>query len=361
MGNQQTNICRAGRWFLASGIQELNGAVARYYRADLERNHPVSTEITGYAASVLAYLHSLSGKPEYLDGAVRAAHFLSREAWSADLDTISFEASRNGSPAPAYFFDCGIIVRGLLAVWRVTGEKELLDTAVRCGAAMLRDFDAGDGEYHPILTLPDKRPVPRETHWSKSATCYQLKSAMAWNDLSDVTGDETFRRAYFQCLERSLETYASFLPGHTGPRGVMDRLHPFCYFLEGLMPYAGRPRCAEAIRQGISRTAAYLREISPPFARSDAYAQLLRARLFAHGLGVLPLDVEAASYEAAELAGFQCEHADPRIDGGFYFGRAEGKFLPHVNPASGGFCVQALAMWDGYLSGAPVPPLWLLV
>ena len=49
-------LARTGEWFLRSGIQESNGGVARYYRTDVRRNLPVSTEITGYAASAFVYL-----------------------------------------------------------------------------------------------------------------------------------------------------------------------------------------------------------------------------------------------------------------------------------------------------------------
>ena len=46
-------LSHAARWYARSGIQEPSGGVARYYRTDLERNHPVSTEITGYVISAL--------------------------------------------------------------------------------------------------------------------------------------------------------------------------------------------------------------------------------------------------------------------------------------------------------------------
>jgi len=68
-------LARAGEWFLHSGIQEPGGGVARYHRTDLDRNLPVSTEITGYAVSALIYLHRLSQDDRYLDAARRAASF----------------------------------------------------------------------------------------------------------------------------------------------------------------------------------------------------------------------------------------------------------------------------------------------
>ena len=187
-------ISPAGEWLLHSGIQEPGGGVARYYRADLARNLPVSTEITGYAVSAFVYLHSVTGQPVYLDRALATARFLTRTAWNPHSATLPFELD---PPAFTYFFDCGIVVRGLLAAWRATGDSECLSTAAAIGRAMAADFRAADGSLHPILRLPSKRPAARDPlRWSHSDGCYQLKSAMAWWDLAEATGDETFREPY---------------------------------------------------------------------------------------------------------------------------------------------------------------------
>lgn len=346
-------VHRAGRWFLHSGIQDAAGGVARYYRADTGRNNPVSTEITGYAVSTLVYLHALTGEDVYLERAAETARYLARTAWDHALDTIPYEHGPNCAGRMAFFFDCGIIARGLVAAWRATGEGEFLDAARRCCRAMLRDFRAGEREFHPILVLPEKRPAPRDERWSRSTGCYQLKSAMAWRDVAEAAGDREFDEPYRLLLEAALGTHAAFLPGHPDRLKVMDRLHAYAYFLEGMLPCAQEPCCAAATHDGIARLARWLREISPEFERSDVYAQLLRARLFADWNGVVPLDFEAARFEAERLAAFQCRDADPRIDGGFWFGRKGSEWLPYVNPVSAGFAVQALAMWQQQLEGQP--------
>jgi hypothetical protein len=120
----------------------------------------------------------------------------------------------------------------------------------------------------------------------------------------------------------------------------MDRLHAFCYFLEGVLPRVNEKRCGTALCAGIRMVAQYLREIAPEFERSDVYAQLLRIRLYADWAGAAPLDREAAQFESEKLAAFQ------RSDGGFSFGRRGGELLPHVNPVSTGFALQALALWE---------------
>ncbi len=342
-------VSLAGDWFLRSGIQEPSGGVARYYHAGLDRNRAVSTEITGYAVSALVYLHALSGERLYLDRAAAAARFLAGAAWDAASRTMPFEI------APAeftYFFDCGIVVRGLLAAWRATGREELLGVAAALGRSMACDFEAPDGSFHPILSLPDKRALePDPQRWSRSAGCYQLKAALGWWELAEATGDGSFREPYERLLEHSLRTWGDFLPGHPDRHMVMDRLHAFLYFLEGLLPRAGDKRCAAALCDGIRRAAHSLHEIAPDFARSDVYAQLLRMRVYADRAGAAPLDQASARDEAETLAGFQASGGDPKIGGGFYFGRQRGATMPFLNPVSTAFAIEALALWDEWRGG----------
>jgi hypothetical protein len=351
----------AGRWFLRSGIQDARGGVARYYRSDLGQNLPVSTEITGYALGALLFIYRRTGDQAYLEAGLRAARFLTHRAWDARLGTFPFELTANGGSesALAYFFDCGIIVRGLLYTWRVTEDTEYRDAAIAGGRAMLADFPSEKG-LNPILLLPEKRPqVWEPPRWSASPGCYQLKAAMAWRELFEVTGESSFLRGYESALQAALENDLHFLPGHEVRQRVMDRLHAYSYFLEGLLPVLDRPECATAFRKGVDRAAGYLREIAPLFARSDVYAQVLRVRLLGEALGALPLDEAAAAHEAEQAATFQIApnaSGDPRLDGGFLFGRVEGADLPFVNPVSTAFCIQALALWNDRTAGRMQPP-----
>ena len=77
------SLTRAGRWFLESGIQEPSGGVARFYRSEIGKNKPVSTEITGYTASALIYLFEVTGDQIYLDRARQTARFLLHHAWDS--------------------------------------------------------------------------------------------------------------------------------------------------------------------------------------------------------------------------------------------------------------------------------------
>ena len=74
-------------------------------------------------------------------------------------------------------------------------------------------------------------------------------------------------------------------------------------------------------------------------------------RLYGESLAGVPLDLDAAAHEAGQASGFQAASDDPRVAGGFWFGRKRGELLPFVNPVSTAFCVQALALWEDRKNG----------
>ena len=148
---------------------------------------------------------------------------------------------------------------------------------------------------------------------------------MAWWDLAEATGDNGLRDAYLDMLNIALVTHSSYLPGTTDAHEsdvyqTMDRLHPYLYFLEGLLPVLDRAECAKAYSEGIHSVSRILRQIAPLFARSDVYGQLLRVRIY--GAAKIGIDTEAAEEELLHLMEFQAESSDRRIDGGFFFGGA---------------------------------------
>jgi hypothetical protein len=329
-----------GSWFLQSGIRESSGGMARYYRSDAGKNAPVSNEITGYGVSALTFLHSRTGNPAYLEAARQDAEFLARRAWDAASATFPFEPGA----ALAYFFDIGIIARGLLAAARATGDPELRERARDAALSLAFDF-LGEGFFHPVIAVPDKQPPPEEPRWSRQPGCFQLKAAVIWKEM----GEPQAARMFDMALAMALGSHENFLkPGGD----LMDRLHAYCYFLEALLWAGEHDEARAALASGIDRAGGLLRTHAPEFERSDVSAQLLRLRLIAEHAGLAALDEEAAAEEARRAALFQiCDSNDVRLLGGFWFGRRGGSMLPFANPVSTAFCMQALTLWADHRAG----------
>lgn len=339
------------QWLLSSGIQQPSGGVARYYRADTRSYRDVSTELTGYFLSAVVRQGPESALPHQ---ALHAGRFLIGEGFDRHSELFPFElsASPGGGPRLAYFFDCGIIIRGLARLWERTNEPDFLDAAERCGLALTSRMKRVDGSFFPLFNLNTGEPFEGADRWSLRSGVYQLKVALALRELHVITGLGEFDACLGDLKRWCLERHEAFLPGHESPDGVMDRMHAYCYFLEGLLPSAGlESESNRALRFGILKLENLVREIGPGFLRSDVVAQLLRLRLFADKLGVMELDYRQAEDEAAVVRAFQQAQADPATQGGFAFARRCGGLVPHINPASTIFCLQALDMWDQTMDG----------
>ncbi len=340
----------AERWFLKSGIQLASGGVARYYRQDTREIAPVSSEISGYFTTTLFMLHDLSGSDESFEAALRAADFLADAAWDEGAGMLMLEQSADGRDI-ACFFDCGIVVSALLQAWRRGGNACHRGAALRLGESMLKDFGGEAGRFHPVVKTSTKTPLAYGTWWSKRPGCYQLKAAKAWLELSQEMDSTAFRDGYESLLDYAVLDGAAFLSATDELPDKMDRLHAYGYFLEGLLPVADRAELRPVLAAGIDRMSSELRRIAPVFARSDVFAQLLRLRLLANGLGSKELDMVYAMEEVAAIREFQVESGDYRVNGGFAFGRRDGHLMPFVSPVSTAFCVQALTMWEEFLAG----------
>jgi hypothetical protein len=326
-------IKMAGQWLLHSGIQDPSGGVARYFRADLDTNLPLSTEITGYALSGYCYLFEQTQEEEYLLAAQKAAEFLTKQAWDASAGTMPFELS--GDQRYSYFFDCGIIARALLWLWRLEGREELLSVALGIGNSMERDFRGLQG-FHPIVKLPCKGPALYEIWWSRMPGAFQLKAGLAWLELAAETGETRFANYFEEILAFSLKRFAETLDNEQDRPKQMDRLHAWSYFLEGLQPVRERPEVARVLSSALDRGETLLEELASGFLRSDACSQLLRIRLLLGG--------KASAEQLSRIESFQFLEDNPRVKGAFSFGRRDGSMAPHANPVSTVFAIQALSM-----------------
>lgn len=352
-------IEQSARWLLSSGIQSADGAVARYFRTDLGRNAPVSNEITGYFLSTLLFL----GKGTTWN-ATAAAEYLAESAWEHRTRSLPFEQANGEDLADAHFFDCGIVGNALHEMWRKTGRERFLDRAIDIAQSMGTDFSGANGTFHPIVSLPEKIAPEARDWWSRKPGCYQLKSALLWCRLADKPADPGFLGLYADMLSNAFADSPCFL-STVRQDALMDYLHPFLYFLEGLLPVAAqqdgrRNRYSSEIEHGIDLVAEHLAALGPRFVRSDVYAQLIRIRLLAHALCGIPLDEEAAEGEVRELLTFHWPDPDPRIDGSFSFGARFGRKLPFSNPVSTAFAIQALSLWQDMQRGV-LPNDWRIL
>ena len=296
--------------------------------------------------------------------AARAGGFLLRHAFDMSRELFPLRVSRNQQPEArlAFFLDCSIVVRALVHLWSATNDQAYLECAERCGLALHSRMATVDGAFFPIYDLEADRAYAETGSWSVEMEVPQLKAGLALLELHKATGLGEFEHDAAALRKWCLKRHESFLPGEVDDAKVIDRLHAYCYFLEGLLPSVALDADSGRVLQfGVLRVENFLDEFGADFQRCDVMAQILRLRLYADKFGLMELDYKRAEEEAAAVAECQIQSADPKTDGGFTLTRRRGKCEPSLDTTATVFALQALEMWDQADDGGLRDPWEVLI
>ena len=117
----------------------------------------VFSEITGYLTTLMCAHYARTEDARVLESARGAAEWLLR---TAHPETGGFRCLWPLAPSrfdykfgQIYAFDTGVIVSGLVDVYRATGDDRYLAAAVRAGDWLLRDMRKPGGAFRPIYEI----------------------------------------------------------------------------------------------------------------------------------------------------------------------------------------------------------------
>ena len=304
-------------------------------------------EITGYYLTFLAFLAETTRTNGLLGPRIRAAASWIGRNWKPGakpltrpyLDGRNDRDWRNGFH---FSFDLAMMLRGLSAV------AGFLDTAVYSSILdslifRLHQFVDASGLLQPCVALHGgSRPV----RWCAEAGPYQLKAAASILPLSG-----TVPAALSTAAQKTVDRWEGFLPDSVS----CEELHPFLYFVEGLVLLGCQHSDPERLRRA---AAAYCRVFAPAAssdvrwtgdrARSDVIAQTLRLGLILRQFGYLRSPHWGLFLDA--LADRLLAFRGPT--GAIYFRRDALGQLVHANTWSSLFAVQALRLHNASREGS---------
>ncbi|MGE0372701.1 MAG: sugar phosphate nucleotidyltransferase [Gammaproteobacteria bacterium] len=206
------------------------------------------TEVTGYALLDDLTLFSLTGNPHYVDKARKSADWIMRHAqdptggvltrYYFERDTDPALADKSFAGRRIFTFDVAICLRGMVALYRYTGDEALLHSAVRMGDYLLECTVSPEGEVVAIYDAAAGRPVPADRNkWSRCFGAFHSKAGESLIDLYAVTGQEKYARGARAICRKVIEFQSP--KGNFETSSGRTELHPHCYATEGLL-HVGR-------------------------------------------------------------------------------------------------------------------------
>jgi len=371
-------------WILNSGIQSEDGGFNSWYDHAKGSYEYKYSEITGYGISTLVFLNRIGKSDLSLGKATIAANWLinnalhhcngfkTRSYYSRNdqIDRYSFDTGK------IYSFDTGIVIKGLIDLYKVNKDQRLLDVAKNSAIFLINKMQKPNGLFHAIYDPLLNENVDTNEKWSSQSGSYHAKIAIPLFDLYDITKNKSFLDSALSLCDGALKLQKS--DGRFISFSITEdtHLHPHIYTTEGLVYLAlktddekRRSLYMDSTRKAVQWVLdnqkpngglpqAFYNELNRfnMHERVDVTAQALRISSLLYSLGML----DNRYYEKIgrifeRLKEFQRDIKDKDY-GGFNFGYDHDGFplSNHINSWCTMFSIQALEYYGQLISGKKI-------
>jgi hypothetical protein len=234
-----TNYENLKKWITSSGLivskhdSENYGGVYSFYDENEKKYSFLYPEITGYSASTMSFLYSISHEKQFVDLAKANTDWLIKifKKYDSIIQGISNDDKRQKL---AYTFDAAICAKGLLDFYKINNSEKLLDTA-KSLLLWISPAIENDGTIMPYKNLDTNNFEENSDVWYKKKGNLHIKVSMAYTQMYEITND----KQYLDTAEKLCNTYPKYLKNdgsltlHQNNDEV--NLHTLSYALEGLL------------------------------------------------------------------------------------------------------------------------------
>jgi hypothetical protein len=320
------------------------------------------------------YLHSLFPEDAHIKRARSAAAWLDTRAshpcggvrtrdYYSDMDESEHYSFESGN---IYSFDNGMVLYGLLNLYRKSREEKFLEQASRIADFLTEVMRRPDGGFYAVYSPNSDMMLDAGAKWSDQSGSFHSKLALGLIDMSEITGVGRYKEAAVALCENSLGFQRPDGRFVTEPSEGSTHLHPHLYSAEGLF-YAGKKlgirKYAAAAEKAVTWAFDNMRPdgIIPKkfgpggpvrYYRSDTLAQALRLGLLLRSGGG-PEDISEDKLMLLKNSLLRLQYAGKNEQaGGFLYGYTlTGEKKDHINSWCTMFALQALMMYDLYEKG----------
>ena len=368
---------KALNWLINSGIQirsedhSKSGGFSAWYEMDTDVYPFIYSEITGYMLTMMCWEYSKTGNIKYLESAIHAGNWLINTTHEPNggfhcihpLIDERNEFKKNQQ----YSFDNGIILNGLVNLYRHTREERWLASAVTVADWLINFAQRPNGAFFPVYQMDEDRFFESDKEWSLCSGSYHGKIAIGLLNLYDLTKKQKYlSSAQKVCdfalgCQNSSGRFISFLT-----RGGTNA-HPHNYSCEALWvagKYLGREDYLVSAARGVEWilnlqdsqgiVPRLYKDDTPIYnERVDAISQTLRMAVLSLQEGLLPKKYLSNIEKLVSiLPSYQVLSNNKKTNGAFVFGKlSNGKPMPHANVWVTSFAVQALELYTDQVKG----------
>lgn len=349
------------KWLLKSGIQSEDGGFYAWQDVDSETHSYLYSEITGYAITIMCFLHSITKDPVFMTGARHAAQWILQNALHPEGGVLTRSYVNNPDDHYAfergniYSFDSAMAAFGMLKLYRITADEEYLACAEKIINFLNSRMLKPEGGYYPIFDTKKGQPYEDMNKWSTQSGSFHCKLALCLCELSGIKKEVSYMESASRLIKSSLGNFYKNGRFITNMADNTSHLHPYSYTLEGMLYYTRLSKDGsheDTIRSAFSwmaglqeKDGGFPTQVSGdkkriiPYQRCDIQAQVLRLSYF------MKSDIDREML-VERFLGLQNMEGDYK--GGFLFGFDEkGSFLNHCNAWCSMFALQALYLVSG--------------
>ena len=229
-------------WITNSGIQNNNKKdknYGGYYAWINEKTNKYSylySEITGYLITFHCFIYSLNKNQKNLIAAEAAAMWLINRAQFSFggfkcLELVDKDLKILDKSSLSYSFDNGVILNGLVNLYKITKKKKYLNSAIKC-ANWLVSCSSEKGIIKPVYNISKSKFINNKKSWSMRPGSYHTKISIGLFNIYSVTKKVEYLNIANKVIKNSIRSQKKngmFLstPDHVN-------LHPHCYAAEGI-------------------------------------------------------------------------------------------------------------------------------
>lgn len=352
------------RWLLYSGIQNLNkknrksyGSFNAWYDLSNKKFSYNYSEISGYFVTFMCFMYKVTNKLEYLNRARKAANWLINKS---QLNNGGFKCLflidkrlnfLKKKELASYTFDNGVIINGLINLYKITKNKKYLYSATKCGDWICEKFVKKNFELFPAYNFKKKQIIQSEKSWSEKSGPYHTKVSMGLLNLYLVTR----KTRYLEVAKKLNIAYLKHKTNYGDFKSTKSstNFHPFFYSLEGYWATSNIIKIKnlhKILRKSLKWYLTKLKNKKLPRLRInkkfyyneriDIYAQTLRM------ISLLKINNDQLKIDIVEqILNYQTISKNKIENGSFSWGKySDGKLSNHLNSWVTAFVLQSFLL-----------------